>query len=247
MESVKVRTSQHIDIDYPVSGLGERIAARLIDLSCFFVVYILFVLLAISSALSGAMNASPYIFYTLFGLYMSTYVFYNLICEIFMNGQSIGKRVMKIKVISLDGGQASIGQYFIRWVFRIADFVITGQVGGLIAIALSENKQRIGDMVAGTTVIRTIPRTNFEQIAFHPVEEEYHPVFNNATDLSDRDIELLHEVLNAYYKTNNADLIYNMSAKVKAELGTNIPEGMNELEFLKVVVKDYSYLTSVTV
>ena len=237
METIKVNTSQHVAIDYPVAGLGERIAARLIDLAAFFGLYILFAVL-------GMLTGEGTTIIVLLIILGTLYVFYNLICEVFMNGQSIGKRLMKIKVISLDGSQASIGQYFIRWLFRLVDFVLTAQIGGLIAIALSDHKQRIGDMVAGTTLIKTVQRTNIDQIAFHPVQEEYTPVFKNADLLSDRDIELIHEVIRTYYKTFNTDLIYAMSAKLTGLLAVSLPEGMNELNFLNTVIKDYNYITS---
>ena len=237
METIKVNTSQHVDIDYPVAGLGERIAARLIDLAAFFGLYILFILL-------GVLIRTETVFFILLIILGVLYVFYNLICEVFMDGQSLGKRLMKIKVISIDGSQASIGQYFIRWLFRLVDFALTAQIGGLIAVAVSENKQRIGDMVAGTTLIKTVPRTNSEHIAFHPSEEEYTPVFKNADLMSDRDIELVHEVILTYYKTFNTDLIYTMSAKVAGHLSVSIPQGMNELNFLTTIIKDYNHLTS---
>lgn len=237
METIKVNTSQHVAIDYPVAGLGERIAARLIDLAAFFGLYILFAVL-------GMLTGEGTTIIVLLIILGTLYVFYNLICEVFMNGQSVGKRLMKIKVISLDGSQASIGQYFIRWLFRLVDFVLTAQIGGLIAIALSDHKQRIGDMVAGTTLIKTVQRTNIDQIAFHPVQEEYTPVFKNADLLSDRDIELIHEVIRTYYKTFNTDLIYAMSAKLTGLLAVSLPEGMNELNFLNTVIKDYNYITS---
>jgi uncharacterized RDD family membrane protein YckC len=242
METIKVNTSQHVEIDYPIAGLGERIAARLIDLALFFGLYILIIF----SGLLTVSFKSPTIFYVLIGIFVVIYVFYNLVCEIFMNGQCIGKKMMKIKVISLDGGQASIGQYFIRWVFRLVDFVLTGQVGGLICIALSEKKQRIGDIVAGTTVIKTVPPTKIEHIAFRPfTEADYVPLITNVAELSDRDVELIHEVLNTYYQTYNHDLIYTMSAKVAAHLGiSKLPEGINELDFLRVVVKDYNHITA---
>lgn len=242
METIKVNTSQHVEIDYPIAGLGERIAARLIDLAIFFGFYILMLF----SGLFSLSHKSTTIFYVLMGIFAATYIFYNLVCEIFMNGQCIGKRIMKIKVISLDGGQASIGQYFIRWLFRLVDFALTGQVGGLICIALSEKKQRIGDIVAGTTVIKTVPPTKIEHIAFRPLTEtDYTPLIANVAELSDRDVALIHEVLSTYYQTYNHDLIYTMSAKVASHLGiTQLPEGINELEFLKVVVKDYTHITA---
>lgn len=244
MDTIKVNTSQHVDIDYPVAGLGERIAGALIDMGLFMGLYLLFVLLAVLGGISGLIDGTPLIFFILIGLYVGAYVFYDLICEIFMNGQSIGKRLMKIKVISLDGSQPSIGQYFIRWLFRLVDFTLTAQIGGLICIAVSKNKQRIGDMVAGTTLIKTVPRTNFDHIAFHPVETEYQPLFSNTSLLSDRDVELIHEVIATYYKTFNAELIYAMATKVTGILSVSIPAGMNEMDFLKTVVKDYNYQTS---
>ena len=245
METIKVNTSQHVDIDYPVAGLGERIAARLIDLGIFLGLYLIFILLLALTGIAGMIKSGSYVLPVVLGLYLACYVFYNLLCEIFMSGQSVGKRLMKIKVISLDGSQASLGQYVIRWLFRLVDFILTFQIGGLICIAVSEKKQRIGDIVAGTTLIKTVPRTNIEHIAFHPAEEAYQPVFQNTHLLSDRDIELIHEVIGTYYKTYNTELIYTMSAKVASSLSANIPEGMNEMEFLKTVIKDYNYQTAV--
>lgn len=241
METIKVSTSQHIDIDYAVAGLGERVAARLIDFAIFFVVFFIFLFaFSITNSLTGNGTLSM----VLLIIYGVGFVFYDLLCEIFMNGQCIGKRIMKIRVISLDGAQPSLGQYFIRWVFRIVDFVLTSWLGGLICVAVTENKQRIGDIVAGTTLIKTTPPTTFDHIAFHPVEEEYTPVFDQVNLMNDRDIELIHEVLNTYYKTGNPDLIYQMAARVSNHLALSKPDTMNELVFLQTVIKDYNYLTA---
>lgn len=241
METVRVSTSQHIDIDYPVAGLGERVAARLIDFGLFVVVFLAFLFMF---AVTGLLRGGGLVTSVMVIIYVVGFVFYDLVCEIFMNGQSIGKRWLKIKVISLDGSQASLGQYFIRWVFRIVDFALTSWVGALICVAVTEKKQRIGDIVAGTTLIKTVPRTQFEHIAFHPTVEEYVPVFDMVNQMNDRDIELIHEVLNTYYKTHNTDLIYQMAARVSNHLGITIPTGMNELEFLKTVVMDYNQITA---
>lgn len=241
METVRVSTSQHVDIDYPVAGLGERVAARLIDFGLFIAVFLIFLLFF---SLTGLISSGRIVVIVMLLIFGAGFVFYDLICEIFMNGQSIGKRLLKIKVISLDGAQPTLGQYFIRWVFRIVDFALTSWVGALICVAVTENKQRIGDIVAGTTLIKTVPRTQFQHIAFHPTVEEYIPVFDTVNQLSDRDIELIHEVLNTYYKTHHTDLIYQMAAKVSNRLSIPIPTGMNELEFLKTVVMDYNQITA---
>ena len=244
MDTIKVMTSQNVAIDYPVAGLGERIAARLIDLLFFLILYILFILLGLVFA---AMKGELVILVLLIG-YTAGYVFYNLLYEIFLNGQSIGKRFLKIKVISLDGSQPTLGQYFIRWLFRLVDFGLSLQTGGLISIAVTENKQRIGDVVAGTTVIKMVPRTTMEHIAFHPpqVEQDYTPTFLTVQQLTDRDIELIHEVITTFYKTGNRELILTTASKTATLLGLTKPESMNELEFLNAVIKDYNYLTSFT-
>jgi uncharacterized RDD family membrane protein YckC len=239
METINVKTSQHIDIDYPVAGLGERIAARAIDLGLFLVSYFIIFLIGISIS----SFISRYVMIGLMIFFAVIFVFYNLVTEIFMNGQSIGKRMLKIKVISVDGSQPTIGQYIIRWLFRLVDFWMTGQVLGLIVIAVSENKQRIGDLIAKTTVIKTQINTTIEDIAFHG-KPDYTPVFNNTELLSETDIELIHEVLVAYFKTTNKDLIYLTAEKIKTLLGVSIPSDMNEVVFLQTVMDDFNHVTA---
>ncbi|RZL38121.1 MAG: RDD family protein, partial [Pedobacter sp.] len=151
METIKINTSQHVEIDYPVAGLGERVAAYLIDFGMFLIIYFFaLIAFAITGLENSFNNSSIVILVIIFGI---CYVFYDFLCEVAFNGQSLGKKLLKIKVVSLDGGQASIGQYFIRWIFRIVDFTLTANLLGFISVAVSEKKQRIGDVVAGTTLI----------------------------------------------------------------------------------------------
>ncbi|MEE1946121.1 RDD family protein [Pedobacter sp. KR3-3] len=240
METVKVNTSQHVDIDYPVAGVGERMASWLIDIAALGLTFLIFLFVfsatdLLKSAIFGKVMLVIYAF---------LFLFYDLLCEVFMNGQTLGKHILKTKVVSLDGGQPNLGQYFIRWVFRIVDFPLTAWAGGFLCVVLSDNKQRIGDIVAGTTVIKTVPRTKLHHIAFHPATEAYTPVFDSVHLLTDRDVELVHEVLNTYYKTFNPKLVYQMAGKISSHLGTAIPEGMNELDFLRTIVMDYNQVTS---
>lgn len=241
METIKVNTSQHVAIDYPVAGVGDRIVARLIDLGIFFCVFMLLMVFGVSFA----SVKSGIAYGILIIIYLAAFVFYNLLTEIFLDGQSVGKKAMKIKVISLDGSQASIGQYFIRWLFRLVDFYLTAQLAGFFCIILSDKKQRIGDMVAGTVMIKTVLKTTFDHIAFHPVTaEDYIPVFGNVQLLGDKDVELIHEVLDTYYKTGNEELVKAMTAKVSTHLSSPIPEDMHESVFLNTVIKDYNHITS---
>lgn len=238
METIKVGTSQHVNIDYPIAGLGERLVAALIDFGIYFGLWIVFA--SFSAGISEGVTMI-----ILLSILIGTYVFYDLICEVFLNGQSLGKKIMKIKVISIDGSQPSLGQYFIRWLFRLIDGLLTMQTCALVCIAVSDNKQRLGDMIAGTTLIKTEKRTQLHHLAFGKLPEDYVPQFNEVQTLSDYDIGLIHEVLTAYYMNRKAELVYAMANKVNNYLSLPLPDGMDELKFLNTVVRDYNYLTSV--
>jgi len=243
MEIIKISTAQNVDINYEIAGLGERIAARLIDLVGFLILYFLMIILGVIASFSRS-EIGFYVVLILFGV---IFVFYDLVCELSMNGQTFGKKIMKIKVVSLDGSQPTFGQYIFRWIFRIIDFGIPFGWGAvaLIAVAVTKDHQRLGDMLAKTTLIKTTPRTQFENVAFNIVlPDNYQPVFKEVIHLNDRDIELIHEVLAGFYKTGNPDLIYAMAAKTKEHIVVTIPAEMNELQFLEHVVKDYNYLTA---
>ncbi|HTK21436.1 MAG TPA: RDD family protein [Mucilaginibacter sp.] len=242
MQTIKITTSQNIDIDYEVAGLGERILARLIDMAIFFLVYILGAFIGSLANWFAGDNVGIIIAIIVYAVLL---VFYDLIFEIFMNGQSVGKRIMKIKVISLDGAQPRVGQYFMRWLFRIVDFLLTwpGLVA-LITAAVSDKTQRVGDIVAGTILIRTAPRTQISNIVFMPAYDGYQPVFKEAGQLNDKDVELIHEIINTYMKTGNSVVVYNMALRVKEHLNITPPNGMNDMLFLQTIIKDYSHISA---
>lgn len=242
MQTIRITTSQNIDIDYEVASLGDRILARLIDLGILTAIYILVLLTGILG-----MDGYGKIAFGLSALVlicMALFAFYDLICEIWMNGQSIGKKAMKIRVISLDGGRPSIGQYLIRWLFRIVDFLITFQLAALLSAILTDKKQRIGDIVAGTCMVRTVARTQSAALAFMPPKDDYIPVFSQVSRLTDRDIVLVHEVLANYATSGNSILLYNTATKVKQHLSVTSPPHMDDLLFLQTIIKDYNYVTA---
>ena len=242
MNTIKISTTQNIAIEYDVAGLGERIAARLIDMGIFILVYFAGLIFIGLLAGSGADEVGLIIAVGIYGL---LYVFYDLVCEVFFNGQSVGKRAMKIKVVSLDGTQPTMGQYLLRWLFRIVDFVLTSGVGAIIAVAVTQSKQRIGDIVAHTTLVKTTPRTQLSAIAFRPLADDgYQPLFPEASQLSDQDAALIHEVLQNYTKSGNNLLIYNTANKLKDHLQVQLPQGMDEMLFLHTVIKDYNVITA---
>ncbi|RFZ81198.1 RDD family protein [Mucilaginibacter terrenus] len=235
MQTVRITTSQNIDIDYELAGLGERIVGSIIDFAIFFVLYFFFIILGIS------LNMQDFSGLFVIIIYAVLYVFYDLACEVFMNGQSIGKKIMKVRVISQDGAQPRLSQYLLRWLLRIIDFGLTAGSVALVTAAISTKVQRLGDLVAGTIVIKTQPRTNMSQIAFVAAEDNYIPLFPETAQLSGEDIDLVNEVINTYIKTDNNVVVYNMAQRIKKHLGIAPPAEMNDLRFLQTIIKDYTH------
>ncbi|SKB45035.1 RDD family protein [Daejeonella lutea] len=239
MQTVKIHTSQNITIDYPVAGLGERILARLIDLGIFIILYILLMTISSYATPSGLGKNRTVVLWT----YGAIFCFYDLVCEVFFRGQSIGKVAMKIRVISLNGARPTLGQYLIRWVFRMVDFSLTAHLAAVISVASTPNKQRIGDLIAGTTLIKTEPHTQLDHLAFIPEDDNYQPVYQEVIHLTDKEVLLIQEVLNTFSASGNKNLLYNMKIQVEEHLGIKTSGYVSELEFLETIVKDYNHLS----
>ena len=80
---------------------------------------------------------------------------YFTICE-WRGGQTLGKKLRGIEVRSLDGGEPSLRQAFMRTVLRLVDGLALYLIGA-VAVWTSERRQRLGDRVAGTVVVRSRP------------------------------------------------------------------------------------------
>jgi len=247
MQTIKITTSQNIDIDYPLADLGTRIVARLIDYGVFMGLYfVVFIILGVFAGMNNNYNSSGVNIgiIIIFGVWGVLYIFYDLVCEIFMNGQSVGKRAMKIKVISLNGARPTVGQYLLRWFFRIIDFGITAGSGALISVIATDKKQRIGDIVAGTTMV-SLKETATEFVFGEP-PAGYEPVYNQVTLLTDHDVILIHDVIRNFNRTRNSGLVYKLAVELKKYLNVSYASEVNEYQFLEIVLNDYNTMITKT-
>jgi uncharacterized RDD family membrane protein YckC len=247
MNTIKIFTTQNIELEFDLANVGERLLAWLIDLG-IFILYFLFILIIInffSILVSNHSGKNQWSAISLIILIFSPFVFYNLACEIWLNGQTVGKKIMKIKVISLNGNQASLGQYLIRWLFRLVDIYIISGLPGFVSILVSDQKQRIGDLVAGTAVIQTRAKATWQQNLYVPTEQPAYSVsFPEIAQLKDHDMQLVKEVINLVNQTGNTLLAVHTSDKIRQTL--QIQTSLEPLYFLQVALADYNYLTSRT-
>jgi len=247
MQTIRITTSQNIDIDYQATDLGTRVVARLIDYGVFMGMYfIAFIILGLPMGLSNDYNGNGKNIgiVVIIVIWLGLCVLYDLICEIFLNGQSLGKRAMKIKVISLSGARPRVGQYLLRWIFRLMDFGVTLGSGAVICVVFSDKKQRIGDIVAGTAVVNIAPKNSFSDLVFGPAPLDYEPIYNEVLQLSDRDVVLIHDVIKNFNRTRNSGLVYKLALQLKAYLNVSYSSEINEYQFLEIVWNDYNTLTA---
>lgn len=238
MSTIRIQTTQHTELEYTLAGVGHRLTAYLIDL-LLYVAYGTGVLLLITQTDILADRSG---FWTI--LLILPVFFYQLLCEIFMNGQSVGKRIRSIRVISLDGNQPTIGQYLIRWLFRIVDDMIGSGVVAIVSIALSEKAQRLGDMLAGTTVVRTKTSTVFDDTLFMEADATHEPTFPQVIRLKDRDVNMLKEVVRRVRTDpeRHQSLLDKAASRTREVLG--VDTNLAPLDLLETVIRDYNHITS---
>ena len=232
MNTIRIRTTQNVELEYPLASVGDRIIAYFID----FVIYFMWMVITVLVLQWLGIN-NNIVSFLVVGLPI---LFYHLLCEIFLNGQSIGKKACDIQVIKLSGEAPTIGDYLLRWVFRLVDTVISSGLVAVITIAASNKGQRLGDMAAGTSVIKkkAVRKTDSIMVA---TEEGYQIRFPEVSLLTDKDVALIRKLLYKAQQHNNYELLEKMAQRTKEVTG--IQTDMGEWDFLQTIVKDYHHFT----
>ncbi|AFD09224.1 RDD family protein [Solitalea canadensis] len=234
--NISVQTAQNVYLDYELASVGDRILSTLIDW-LIIVVYFLFWVVVFST-----ISQEPgFAFLSLLSLPV---LFYHLLMEIFFNGQSIGKRAMKIQVVKLDGSTPSIGDYLLRWLLRIIDISTFYGVIGLVTIVANGKGQRIGDLAAGTTVVKLNSNKDYHDIPVTRIDPSYKVNFPEVTLLNDADINLIKKIINRSLKANREDMLGPVANKVKEITGVQSP--LSDYVFLQIVISDYNHLAGIT-
>lgn len=254
MPLVKLDTGFNIEVDFAIAPFHKRLFAWIIDLmACWLYIKIMAVLFDMNSFFIILYS------YSLKAMLISLPVaFYHLIWEISTNGRSLGKMALNVKVITAEGGQPGIGQYMLRWLFRMLDFpiFIMGLLVyeeipwwmfpllflGLFSVILTPLSQRIGDLVAGTIIIDLKNRTSWEDTVFQEIESTYQPRYSKVMQLSDRDINTLKSIIENVRKKNDYDLSIRIAERIKSKL--KIESDQDSLEFLQTLLKDYNYYST---
>ena len=233
MSTTNIITGQFVQLEQTPASLGERILARIID---EMIIYFYVALLSIF--LYTFHTSSPFFTVIWYLLYLPA-IGYTFLAESMNNGQTLGKYVMKLRVVKVDGSCPSIGTYFMRWMTLFVDIYMS--CIGIVFILCTNKRQRIGDLAAGTMVIRI---NNYQQLhvsldEFRYARQDYQPVYAEAKQLSFGQAEVIRKTLegNSQHRPEQIGLL---SAKTRQFLNIQ-PKEKSQEQFLITLLHDYQY------
>lgn len=266
MAALKILTAFNIEVELPLASFHRRLLAWLLDA----VIWILYIYAAIQimrmfsgNNRSGRNEEFQFIISVLLFLPVVTY---HLACEIFLAGQSIGKKITSLKVVTELGGRPSISQYLVRWVMRTSDYTIIVialiaptayaapdffwkmatplllLIADVILMNTTQKGQRLGDILAHTILVRNVAAEDLSNTVFIETAQSYKPQFPEALQLSDRDMNALKHILASSQKSGDFATAERAAQKVKSHLGIN--SSLSPFDFLEAILKDYNHLAT---
>jgi uncharacterized RDD family membrane protein YckC len=245
MQTIEIQTAQNVNIEYPVASIGDRVVAAIIDqlIMVGYLIAIIFLYIWLLNLTEESPLHFPVAYFVILFLHL---FFYHLLCETFLNGQSFGKKIMKMRVVKLDGSQAGIGSYFLRWILAPIDIYFTYGSVGLITMLINGKGQRLGDLAANTTIVKLKTEAKLDDTILQPTPVNYEVRLPEVSNLSDKDISIVKEVLDLNYKNPDAVMYEKILHKTKEaiEKKIGVTSNLHPLTFLDTVFKDYNYLLS---
>lgn len=238
MANLAINTTQNVNLDYKLVSVGERILAFLIDLLIFS---IYFYLVEVISDLMGSAISDNWTVFGLQQLLLLPVMFYSLYMHILFNGRTIGKMVLKTRVVKIDGSPVHWSNYLVLWMLRIVDIWIFSGAVGLLSILFSERRQRVGDFAAGTVVISTKNKVKIMHTILEEINESYEPKFTNVTQLTDKDVRLIKETYLIAQRSGDYKTLNDLRNKIESVL--EIKSEFYDKQFIETILKDYNYYT----
>lgn len=241
MRTIDILTTQNVTINYELAEARDRIFAWIIDTIALYISLLLLALIFFSAGVVG--DGTYFTYFVLLPIYL----FYHLAFEILLDGRSLGKLALGLKVVKLTGTEPSLNDYLVRWVFRPIDISLSLGSIAIMLVSSSEKGQRLGDVVANTTVIKINPtqKIRLYDILNIRTVQNYTPVYPQVHQFTEQDMLLLKEVMDRNIKYPNqahAEALDQALKIVKEKLHIDqIPS--DRILFIRTLIKDFVALS----
>lgn len=156
-QHMEVETPEHVVLDLEIAGVGSRLLAAVIDTAILGGLSLAFLLLTVVLADSGLMPTGPWVSALLLGAAFLVWNGYYVFFEGLRQGRTPGKSRVGIRVVRDTGHPITLADAVTRNLLRLADFLPPPYLGGLLLMALHPLGKRLGDLAAGTVVVRDQP------------------------------------------------------------------------------------------
>ncbi len=246
MTTIEISTTQNVTIEYELAGLRERFFGLLID--SIIMVFLWIALRIVTAFLFQLDSRFIEIIVGLFPVWFL--LLYSMACEAILNGQTIGKRAQNTKVVRIDGKPVSLSDLLLRAVLLLPDYFFSFGILGALLISSTDKKQRLGDMAAGTTVIKmgTDRRFRLNDILNINTLENYTPQYPQVKQLCEEDMLFIKNVITRFQKYQNgshAEAIDELYAHLKKilDIKLNLTYTNEKIDFFRTLIKDYIVLT----
>ena len=267
MKTLQIKTAQNVNIKFTAANVFQRLLAFAVDNVVKFG-YLYFANKIFGfTILDASLHDDNWTIKAVEVIFLLPITFYSLYSEILMDGQTLGKKLLKIKVINIDGFKPSITDYIIRWFLRIIDFnlftlllvyvaslglaeqyyllmlfFIFGKLVGFLLILFTNKSQRFGDIIANTIVISLKDDAAFSQTILENLKDSYKPTYPNVIKLSDNDARIIKETYKNSIKINDFKTLIKLRSKI-IEVTDIKSIHKSDKEFIDVVLKDYNFYT----
>ena len=159
-DRVTIATPEGVNVDLTLAGIGSRFIAALIDTSIKIAVFLgFFVFLFGGTSLLGGGEVSAFGAAAFYIVSFFIWFGYDVLFETLMSGRTPGKHLTGLRVVRIGGRPVGFVASSIRNMVRIVDFLPSLYLVGMIAVISTRMNQRLGDLAAGTVVVREQPVT----------------------------------------------------------------------------------------
>lgn len=246
MFNLSIKTTQNIPLFFTPASFSERLVAFFIDLviqSGYLVLIFYFIEVENIVDFLGINQTDVWSEAAVKILLSSPAALYPLVSEMFMSGQTLGKKAMQIRVIKIDGYQASFSDFCIRWLFALVEVYLLGAIA-LISMLSSKYTQRLGDFASGTAVITEKNKTHISHSILMEIEQEYKPLFlrSEVFAFSDDDARVIKQYFEEAQAKKNWEIIGKLSQKIEQVSGRS--NTILPVDFVERFLKDYNYHTT---
>ncbi len=253
MKTINIPTFLNIDLSFEMSSVGRRFGAYFIDWGVKWI-YLFVATMSFNITLLGNQTLTSFIIF-------SPFFFYSFLLEWLNKGQTLGKMILNIKVVGIDGNPPTVSQCAIRWMFLLVDsylfalftfinplfagLMLFSPFVGCIMIATTKQQQRIGDIAAQTFIVnfKQTEVSIYDTIYAYAVskKKDYEVQFPEIIKLSDRDMTIVKNLL----ERSETDYEYELARKVALHIKKilMIENKEDDYVFLKKLLADYNYLS----